>query len=155
MIPFPLLRYWFSCRVLTILINVLKLKYFERSLDIYRAIYWKKCKYLSSPYSMPNVRLYTTIGILENLSPHIPCMGRPSWERMRIQWSEMLRMTRGCKATETLPVTPDTITLGLAVGQRERVGFLYCWSSLKPNVANMALTRPPASEQTKHLCSCL
>lgn len=76
---------------------------------------------------MPNVRLYTTIGILENWSAHIPCMGRPSWERMRIQWSEMLRMTRGCRATETLPVTPDAITLGLAVGQTERgrVSFTF------------------------------
>lgn len=26
----------------------------------------------------------------------------------------MLRMTRGCRATETLPVTPEAITLGLA-----------------------------------------
>ena len=45
---------------------------------------------------------------------HIPCIGCPSCERIRIQWSDMLRITRGCKATETLPVTPAAITLGLA-----------------------------------------
>lgn len=44
----------------------------------------------------------------------VPCIGRPSWERMRIQWSDTLRITRGCKATETLPVTPEAMTLGLA-----------------------------------------
>lgn len=32
---------------------------------------------------------------LEIDAQHAPCIGRPSWERMRIQWSEMLRMTRG------------------------------------------------------------
>ena len=32
---------------------------------------------------------------LENYVQDEPCIGRPSWERIRIQWSEMLRMTRG------------------------------------------------------------
>lgn len=47
---------------------------------------------------------------------------------MRIQWSDMLRITRGCKATETLPVTPEAITLGLAaVMQRHKQEALkYC-----------------------------
>lgn len=34
----------------------------------------------------------------------------------------MLRITRGCKATETLPVTPEAITLGQATDTYER-GF--------------------------------
>lgn len=52
---------------------------------------------------------------LTDASTCVPCIGRPSCERMRIQWSDMLRMTRGCKATETLPVTPEAMTLGPTV----------------------------------------
>ena len=44
----------------------------------------------------------------------VPCIGRPSCERIRIQWSDILRMTSGCKATDTLPVSPEAMTLGLA-----------------------------------------
>lgn len=51
----------------------------------------------------------------------VPCIGRPSCERMRIQWSDMLRITRGCKATETLPVTPEAMTLGLAANTEEKL----------------------------------
>lgn len=50
---------------------------------------------------------------------YVPCIGRPSCERIRIQWSDMLRITRGCKATETLPVTPEAITLGLAENRKQ------------------------------------
>lgn len=32
----------------------------------------------------------------------------------------MLRITSGCKATETLPVTPEAITLGLAADTEEK-----------------------------------
>lgn len=58
------------------------------------------------------------------VSSYIPCIGRPSCERMRIQWSDMLRITRGCKATETLPVTPEAITLGLATVTQRTTGAL-------------------------------
>lgn len=60
------------------------------------------------------ISCFVTPGYNCTLLSHIPCIGRPSCERMRIQWSDMLRITRGCKATETLPVTPAAITLGLA-----------------------------------------
>ena len=51
-----------------------------------------------------------------------PCPGRPSWQRIRIQWSEMLRITRGCRATATLPGTPPAITGGTAGGGGVRGG---------------------------------
>lgn len=35
----------------------------------------------------------------------------------------MLRITRGCKATETLPVTPEAITLGLAAERQTRAAL--------------------------------
>ena len=51
-----------------------------------------------------------------------PCPGRPSWQRIRIQWSEMLRITNGCSATATLPGTPPAITGGAAGGGGVRGG---------------------------------
>lgn len=60
----------------------------------------------------------------------------------------MLRMTRGCNATETLPVTPEAITLGLTVGQRREAlptnfelvivvgyGYRYCIPMIKHEAA--------------------
>lgn len=68
------------------------------------------------------IRLLLLCHLSCEASSYVPCIGRPSCERMRIQWSDMLRITRGCKATETLPVTPEAITLGLATDTCER-GF--------------------------------
>lgn len=39
----------------------------------------------------------------------------------------MLRITRGCKATETLPVTPEAMTLGLAADTKEKNTHTALW----------------------------
>lgn len=54
------------------------------------------------------------IQVSTNTAHNLPCIGLPSCERIRIQWSDILRITRGCKATDTLPVTPEAMTPGLA-----------------------------------------
>ena len=57
-----------------------------------------------------------------------PCPGRPSWQRIRIQWSEMLRITRGCRATATLPGTPPPSPAALREGAGSGEG-LSQWGS--------------------------